>query len=75
MTEHGRFTFVIMLVIGFNAIAMAMEDPADPSSSIVSSAVAEMFFLAVFGSEIVLKLFAQGVIRPPGAFFRGAWNW
>ncbi|MEO1457366.1 MAG: ion transporter [Pseudomonadota bacterium] len=70
ITDNNRFRTFIMAVIVFNAVILGLE--TSPSAMAAAGGLLKLLdhiCLAIFVTEIGLKLFAQR-----GAFFRGAWN-
>ncbi|CAG9334678.1 unnamed protein product [Blepharisma stoltei] len=66
------FEAFIVIIILFNAVVLAIEDPNSNDTGALASL--DLFFLYVYTAECGLKLIAFGVIFTRNAYFRDVWN-
>jgi voltage-dependent calcium channel T type alpha-1G len=70
---HPWFEWFILLCIAFSSVLLALDDPSADFAPAWLDAL-EMFFLAVFLLELVLKVVSMGLIGAKGAYLRKGWN-
>ena len=85
---HWSFNWFILLCIGLNSLAIAMQDYSDkgllpnpndgdklnPSDLNSALEVIGLVFTIIFTVEAVLKTFGMGFCLDPGSYLRDAWN-
>lgn len=88
ITQWPWFERFVLLVIFFNTVCLAIEDyrpgsvdhttySPDPTKSVYNAftAQADYYNIAVFATEMVLKIIAMGFFVDKGSYLRDAWNW
>ena len=70
----GFDTFVVLAIV-CNVISMAAQSPLDPpgTAKALFFESLEHIFLAIFTTEMVLKMIACGVVGHPHSYLRDAW--
>ena len=73
ITKSKVFQVVVILVILFNTVVLATEDP---KINVLPSPYLEMelFFVFFYTVEFTMLVSANGVIFPEGSYFRDGWN-
>ena len=71
ITQHPFFDILMLVVIFFNCIILAMEDPQ--SQDLTLNSINDSF-LYVYTVEMLLKMLANGLFMNKNAYFRGGWN-
>ena len=61
------------MVIIVNSLFLAMDDPLATTPPVYSS-YSDKIFLALYSTEMVLKITALGFLFNKGAYLRDAWN-
>ena len=73
--EWKPFDICVLLTIGANCFTMAWESPLDPCCTWKADFIdgCEIFFLAVFTSEMLCKMLAYGLTGHRNAYLLDAW--
>lgn len=77
IVESKPFDYFILLTIFANCILLAMNTPLPAEDkSIINERIesAEIYLLAIFGLECILKIIAFGFALHPGSYLRSGWN-
>ncbi|CAD8053314.1 unnamed protein product [Paramecium primaurelia] len=72
-TKHPIFEFLTLLVIIFNSIMLALDDPTTNNQTQFQDLM-DIIFLAVYTFEAVLKIIAMGFVLNNNAYLRDLWN-
>eukprot|EP00760_Papus_ankaliazontas_P006722 PhM_4_TR13151/c0_g1_i1/m.24910 len=70
------FDIIVLLVIAFGTVLLMLEDPRRPPDHPMTHVlqIGNLVVAVLFLTELLLKLLVFGVVFPPGAYFRRAWN-
>jgi hypothetical protein len=73
--SNTYFERSILLCILVSSICLAIEDPvnSDSNRNMILNNL-DYVFLGIFGTEMIIKLIAMGVILHPGSYMRDNWN-
>ena len=77
LIDWPPFEAVILIAIIANCIVMAMEEyfpKGDPRNENKALDKTEIYFLAIFTAECVIKVVALGFVLHPGSYLRSTWN-
>ena len=71
--KNTVFEWITLLVIGFNSVLLALDDPTSDKDS-EFNVFMEEFFLVVYTIEMIIKVCGLGFILNKGAYLRDVWN-
>ncbi|XP_047135700.1 voltage-dependent calcium channel type A subunit alpha-1 isoform X1 [Hydra vulgaris] len=77
ITKSKIFEYFILLSIMFTCVIMALDVPLanhDKSEMNIIAEKIEIYLLAIFGTEALLKIIANGFILHPHSYLRSLWN-
>ena len=78
LVHKPSFDYFVLLLIGCNAVMMALEDPQkdpdNPTELELKMAYFEAIFNIMFTFEMSLKMVALGVVRGPHTYLQSSWN-
>ena len=76
VVSSSWFDNIITLIIVANCAVLAAYDPSKPDSAPQNQASedSEVYFLAAFTIEMVIRVLADGFALHPGSYLRDAWN-
>lgn len=72
IVDHFLFDYIILAVVLTNSLLLAMDNPTDDIPA-VSPAV-DNFLLAIYTTEMFLKIFGLGFVINKGSYLRDPWN-
>ena len=67
------FDRAVLIVILVNCVTLALEDPLKTKVSTAHKGF-EWFFMVFYTVEMLLKMFAKGVLLEPNSYLRDWWN-
>eukprot|EP00826_Nyctotherus_ovalis_P002075 TRINITY_DN10391_c0_g3_i1.p1 TRINITY_DN10391_c0_g3~~TRINITY_DN10391_c0_g3_i1.p1 ORF type:complete len:226 (+),score=35.57 TRINITY_DN10391_c0_g3_i1:645-1322(+) len=70
---HPLFEVATLLLICANCVTLAVDDPTDVEVPKWHERM-DLAFQVIYTAELVIKVFALGLIVPEGAFLRDPWN-
>lgn len=73
LISHPLFEVVTLLLICANCVTLAIDDPTDLEVPEWHEQM-DLAFQIIYTAELVVKIFALGLIIPEGAFLRDPWN-
>lgn len=73
ITDHVLFEVITLTVISLNCIILATNDPTTSDQKRWKE-VADIIFQAVYTAELLIKIFALGLVFNQGAYLRDPWN-
>lgn len=73
ITTSRVFRNFIFVVILLNIVFLAIEDRSSNAGSAVRKNF-DIFFLAVYSCEFILKIWSRGIILSKNSYFRNGWN-
>ena len=71
--SHKIFETISIIVIIVNSLFLAMDDPLATNPPVYTN-YSDKIFLALYSTEMVLKITALGFLFNKGAYLRDAWN-
>ena len=71
ITQNAFFDYFMLIVISFNCILLAMEDPQNPNQTLVEI---DNLLIIIYTIEMALKMLSLGLFFDKFAYFRGGWN-
>jgi len=76
VVEHPWFDNIILAHVVLSCITLALEEPGmDESSELYKTLrIFDLYFIAVFSMEMVLKVIVFGFCSHPGSYLRSSWN-
>jgi hypothetical protein len=76
LVSQPRFDNVILVLIIVSSVILAIDTPLlDPTSVLASVlSIIDAVLAVSFGMEMMLKIFAWGLVMHKGAYLRNAWN-
>ncbi|CAD8085687.1 unnamed protein product [Paramecium sonneborni] len=73
ITKHPIFEFFTLIIIIFNSIMLALDDPTSDIQTSFQDLM-DIIFLAVYTFEAVLKIIAMGFVLNNNSYLRDLWN-
>eukprot|EP00759_Apiculatamorpha_spiralis_P048850 PhF_6_TR44136/c0_g1_i1/m.67462 len=73
MVRHKIFETFVICVIVANCVTLAMDDPTTDKTT-TGQDILEYTFTGLFSLELLLKVFAYGLILHQHAYLRSSWN-
>ncbi|CAD8079150.1 unnamed protein product [Paramecium primaurelia] len=73
ITTHPIFEVITLIMIVFNSIMLAIDDPTTNIQTSFQN-LTDIIFLAYYTAEAILKIIAQGFIIPKKSYLRDTWN-
>ena len=67
------FETISVIVILLNSLSLALEDPTSPTQTALQANL-DMVFLALYTTEMILKIFGMGFVLNENSYLRDSWN-
>ena len=74
ITTSYLFQGIVIVIILFNTVVLALEDPTATTLPYPYPQL-ELFFVIFYTVEFVMLIIADGVFMSKGSYFRNWWNW
>ena len=67
------FETISVIVIVLNSLSLAIEDPTSSTQSVFQQNL-DMIFLALYTTEMILKILGMGFMLNENSYLRDGWN-